>query len=189
MKSMKSMYQSDSMLVEEELPVNAGLKVVRVNGPNHGMTEDEIQDRNEFIHWYLQTDFSLIRMIPVQAENDFFFWDITDSTSAFNTHDFQRLLKPFDKFGYAMKKIMERVKDLAILHSVVSLPEDRMQIHRRYESLVDIEFRSRLLPLLTRFRYTASPENRLKIKQRIGEINRRIIECKRIWERHAPWDI
>jgi len=173
----------------EELPARAGLKVVRLNDPNNGLTEDEIQDRNEFIHWYLQTDFSLIRMIPVQAEKDFFSFDITDPTSAFNTHDFQRTIEPFDRYGYAMKKIMERVKDLAILHSVVGSDEDRLQIQKRYESLVEIEFRAQLVNLLVRFRLTASQYRTQKIKQRIGEINRRILECKRIWEQYAPWDI
>jgi len=29
---------------------------------------------------------------------------------------------------------------------------------------------------------------RLELKQKIGEINRRILDCERIWERYAPWD-
>jgi hypothetical protein len=34
--------------------------------------------------------------------------------SPFNTWDFQRGRKPFDKYGYRIKKVIERVKDLAI---------------------------------------------------------------------------
>jgi len=176
--------------VIDELPVRAGLKVVRLNNPNYGLTDDEILERNEFIAWYIQRDYAQLLIIPNKTHEDSFFWEMADSEySAFNTHDFQRTIEPFDRYGYAMKKIMERVKDLAILHSVVGSDEDRLQIRKRYESLVEIEFRAQLVNLLVRFRYTASQDRRLTMKQRIAEINRRILECKRIWEQYAPWDI
>ena len=70
--------------------------------------------------------------------------------SAINTHDFQDGLKPFNKYGYAMKKIMERVKDLAILHSCISSPEGRANAHRKYEALLEAKFRSRLAQLIER---------------------------------------
>jgi hypothetical protein len=31
-------------------------------------------------------------------------------------------------------------------------------------------------------------ERRFVLKQRIAEMNRRILECKKIWERYAPRD-
>ena len=43
----------DSRIVEEDLPVRANLKVIRINAPDYGLTDDEIQDRNEFIRCYL----------------------------------------------------------------------------------------------------------------------------------------
>ncbi len=172
----------------EELPTKSGLKVIRTNDPNYGLSDDEIQARNEFISWYLKSDFAIIRIIPSQYKDDFFIAEFTASTdSAFNTHDFQDQLKPFNKYGYAMKKILERVKDLAILHSVISSLEGRKETYQRYQWLVETEFRSRLVNLLSRFRYTTSIEQRSSLKQRIGEINRRIIECKKIWEQYAPW--
>ena len=172
----------------EELPTRSGLKVIRTNDPNFGMSEDEIQARSEFISWYLQKDFDILRLIPSPNENDFFIIDFASTgDSAFNTHDFQNQLRPFNKYGYAMKKIMERVKDLAILHSVISSAEGRKETYQRYEWLVETEFRNRLLNLLIRFRYTTSIDQRSAIKKRIGEFNRRIIECKKIWEQYAPW--
>ena len=177
---------------ENELPVSARLKVIRTNNPNYGLTEDEIQDRNEFIFCYLMKDYSLFRMIPKQEkENDFFIadFDVNDSEySAFNSIDFQRMLKPFDKYGYAMKKIMERVKDLALLYSVISATEGRKNTYQRFESLLEIEFRSRLMSLIKRYNETASHEKKFLLKGRIGELNRRIIEAKKIWEQHAPRD-
>ena len=182
----------DRWIPEEELPVRAGLKVIRKNDPDYGLTEEEIQDRMEFIRCYLSKDFEILLMIPTQSNTDDFFipdCDVfSDEYSAFNTHDFQKTQRPFDKYGYVMKKIMERIKDLAILYSVISSPERRMNIYHRYESLVELEFRERLLSLVERYKRTSDPDRRLAIKQKIGEVNRRILEAKRVWEQDAPWD-
>ena len=179
-------------IVEEELPVSAGLRVVRINDPDYGLSEDEIQDRNEFIHCYLMKDYRRLMTIPEhEPETDFFFPDccVDDSEySAFNTVDFQRRLRPFDKYGYAMKMIMERIKDLAIQHSVIDSPEGRNKLYRRYQTIVELEFRNRLLRLVEQYKYTWDDERRLAIKQRVAEINRRILECKSMWEQFAPGD-
>ena len=53
----------DGWIAEEELPVRANLTVIRTNDPNYGFTEDEVQDRNEFIRCYLLRDFELLNMI------------------------------------------------------------------------------------------------------------------------------
>ena len=181
-----------SQIAEEELPVSAELKVVRRNDPNYGMTEDEIQDRNEFIRWYLMKDFAPLMMMPEQdTEDGFFLIDYTvddEEYSALNSMDFQRTLRPFNKYAYAMKKIMERVQDLAILHSVVSSHHRRKDIHQRYEALVEYEFRNRLMALYKRYQNTKNDIIKLSIKQKMGEINRRILDCKKIWEQYAPWD-
>lgn len=58
------MYKSDSWIPEEEMPARAGLKVIRKNHPDFGLTEDEIQDRNEFIRCYLMSEFESLLMIP-----------------------------------------------------------------------------------------------------------------------------
>jgi hypothetical protein len=63
-----------------------------------------------------------------------------------------------------------------------------MNIHRRYASIVELEFRSKLLALVERYCGTEDLEKRFVLKKKIGEINRRIIEAKEIWERFAPWD-
>ena len=68
----------DSWIAEEELPVRANLKVILRNDPNYGLTEDEIQDRVEFIRCYLLREFELLMMIPKQTqEDDFFVGDFT----------------------------------------------------------------------------------------------------------------
>jgi len=183
----------DIRIPEEELPVRANLKVIRIDDPDYGLTQDEIQDRNEFIRCYLMNDFKLLTLIPKQQSSgtDFFIIDcnvLDEEYSAFNTHDFQSLLRPFNKYGYAMKKIMERVKDLAILHSSISSQEGRINTHTRYEHLVEQEFRNRLMALIDQYRWTDDEDRRFSLKGKIGEVSRRILECKNIWEQFAPRD-
>lgn len=175
---------------EEELPVRAGLKIERQNDPDYGLSQDEIMDRAEFVRCYLLREYELLMMIPAEAgEDDFFVPDFhvaDDGYSAFNTVDFQRNMKPFDKYGYAMKKVMERVKALATLHSCINREEGRQNIIRRFDSLIEFEFREPLFRYVSRFREAKTDEQKEKLKRKIGDLNRRIIEAKATWEQFAP---
>ena len=186
----KAVYESS--IPEEELPVRAGIKVIRRSTADFGLSEDEIADRNEFIRCYLMREFEMLMMLPgSEQDSDFFIPDchVTDEAySAFNTVDFQKTLRPFDRYGYAMQKILDRVQDLAILHSAISYEEGRENIQRRFHSLVENEFRERLLRCVEWYEAARSDDRRAYLKKKIGEFNRRIIECKKIWERYAPWD-
>ena len=182
----------DSWIVEEELPVIAQLKVIRQNDPDYGLSEDEIDERNEFIQWYLLQDFAPLLSVPRQAAETCLFIPEVDAASpnysAFSTHDFLDALQPFNKYGYAMKKLMERIRDLAILHSCLSSEQGRLNTQRRYETFLEAKFRSRLADLIERFHLTDDPDRKLDLKLKIAELTRRITEAKRIWERYAPWD-
>jgi hypothetical protein len=183
-------------IAETDLPVRAGFRVERKADPDYGMSEDEIRDRDEFIRCYLFREFELLMLIPApETCDDFFIGDYVPQDaeySAFNTADFQNTLRPFNKYAYAMKKIMERVKHMAIMHSCIECPYRRQEVYARYESLVDFEFRDRLTVLVNRYKYTDDEERRAAIKDKIGELNRRIVECRKIWGSYAPpevWDL
>jgi len=183
----KAVYEN--YIPEEELPVRAGIQVFSKSHPDYGLSDDEIADRNEFVRCHLAREFELLMMIPSPAqEENFFIPDFhvaDDGYSAFNTHDFQRTLKPFDKFGYAMKKIMERVEEIAILYSVMSREEGRGNTARRFNALVEYEFREPLFSYVDRYKAAKTDEQRQRLKQKIGELNRRIFEAKKAWERLA----
>jgi len=180
----------DSWIVDEDLPPAPTLKVVRKRDPDYGLTEDERQDRKEFCRCYLRKEFELLTMIPEQdEEHGFFVGDYgvdDDEYSAVNTMDFHRLLRPFNKYGYAMKKIMEQVKNLAIDHSSISDEEGRANVKNRYEALVYREFGDEILMLAERYKKAKDAEKRRCLKQKIGRLNCRILECRKIWERFAP---
>jgi len=180
----------DTWVDEESLPVTPTLKVIRVKDPWYGMSEEEVEDRKEFIRCYINKDFELLLQIPIQpSENDFWFSSHQElMESAFNTWDFQRGRKPFDKCGYRIKKIMEEVKDLAILHSSITSPDGRTNIYRRYENLVENEFRGRLMYWVEQYKRVAEEERRPQVRRRIAELNRRILQCQKVWEEYAHWE-
>ena len=182
----------DTWIAEEELPASAQLKVIRQNDPDYELTEDELDERNEFIQWYLMQDYALLLSVPSQAAETGFFIPEVDASSpeysAFSTHDFLDALQPFNKYGYAMKKLMERIRDLAILHSSLSTEEGRRNTLRRFEAFLEAKFRARLAHLIERCRLTDDPDRKLHLKLKIAELTRRITEAKRIWERYAPRD-
>ena len=74
------MKQVEGWIDIEELPVRADLKVVNIKDPNYGMTQDEIDDRNEFIKCYILSGFETLMTIPQQKfESDFFTEDWNDT--------------------------------------------------------------------------------------------------------------
>jgi len=177
-------YATDLWVDEESVPASSVLKVVRKNDPWSGMDDEEIEDCKEFIRCYLHKEFEVVLQIPVQpVENDFWSSNHEDfAESAFNTYDFQKTQRPFDKYCYRMKKVLERVRDLAIMHSCVSSFEGRENIQRRYQCLVDTEFREPLLRLVERFGGCADQEQRFELKRRVARLNRMVLKCNEVWD-------
>ena len=129
---------------ENELPVRADLRMIRINDPDSGMTQDKIDDRNEFIRCYILSGFEALLAIPIQKfENDFFVEDWAES--AFNTEDYYRVYRssPFNRYAYRIKKILEKVMDLAIYHSCLTSIDGRMRVKNRYKRLINSEFGNR----------------------------------------------
>jgi hypothetical protein len=174
---------------ENELPVRADLQVVKINDPDYAMTQDEIEDRNEFIRCYILSGFEALLTIPLQKfEGDFFIenWE----ESAFNTEDYYRMYPNmgFNRYSFRIKKILQEVEHLAILYSCISDNQGRQRTFNRYKTLVDKEFRNKALFLIGKYRITNDSEERLALREKISEMNKRILQCKKIWEQYAPRD-
>jgi len=180
----------DTWASEEEIPVSPVLKVIRKSDPWYSMSEEEVKDHKEFIRCHLLKEHELILQIPIQAqENEF--WAPTHQDfqeSAFNTWDFQRDRQPFNKYAYRIRKVMEQVKDLAILHSSISQPEGKANIQKRYENLVQNEYRGLLLYWVKQYKWAVDEERRNQVRRRIAELNRRILQCQKVWEDYAHWE-
>ena len=57
----------DTWIDEESLPATPNLKVIRKNDPWYGMSEEEVEDRKEFIRCYINKDFELTPPNPNPA--------------------------------------------------------------------------------------------------------------------------
>jgi hypothetical protein len=180
----------DRWMEEESQQRTLALKVIRKNDPWQGMSDEEIEDRREFIRYYLNKEFELLLLIPIKPRESGFWFESEEElkTSAFNTWDFQKMRGPFDKYGYRIKKVMEHVKDLALLHSCISQPEGRDNIRRRFGLVLNNEFRDQLLNLVKRYWKTYDEERRAELRYKIARINRHILECKAIWQNYSPWE-
>jgi len=174
---------------ENELPVRADLQVVKINDPDYTMTQDEIEDRNEYIRCYILSGFEALLTIPVKKlESDFFVEDWQES--AFNTEDYYRMYPNtgFNRYSFRIKKILQEVEHLAILYSCISDNQGKQRTFNRYKTLVDNEFRNKALFLIGKYRITNDSEERLALREKISELNKRILQCKKIWEQYAPRD-
>ena len=166
------------------------VRIIRKNSPWYGMSEEEIEDRREYIRYYLCRELEPLLLIPLQPQqSDFWFASFQEFLdSPFNTYDYQKTQRPFDRYAYRIKKILEEVKDLALLHSCISSQEGRANTLRRYENLVDNEFREKLLAVAQRHHNSRNEDTRILLRHKIVELNKRIQQCKKMWERYAPWD-
>jgi hypothetical protein len=189
------MRYENNCIPEEELPPRAGLIVVRENDPNYSLSDTEIQDRVEFIRCYLLKDFEALLLVPRQDQRDDFFVQdylvMDGGYSAFNTVDFQNTMRPFNKYGYAMKKIMQRVEDLSIMHSCISQPEHRKEVYERYKNYVALKFGYQLEEFAMQLHLEDSPVKRYSLRRKIRQLEQKILRCQKIWEQYAPpdcWD-
>ncbi len=180
----------DRWMGEETRPKVRRISIVRESSPWYGMSEEEIEDRREFTRCYLNKDFELLLLIPVKPrENDFWFASHEEFIeSPFNTWDFQKMRRPFDKYGYRVKKVLEHVKDLAVLHSCISQPEGRENIKARFELLVKTEFTEPLLSTIEKYGLTSDEERMFELRRKISKLSRHLLECKAIWQKYSPWE-
>ena len=181
----------DTWIDEEELPSSPFLKRLKPFDPYEGMDEDEIEAYREFRNWYLTKDLALLMSIPKPAdESDFWkreFDEEGNDISAFNTVDYKKMY-PFNKYHYRLKKIYEKVKDLAETYSCISDEQGRKNIYEKYINFAGREFRDdiekgkMLIGYYKKYRVWIDKE---RFMERIEEINSKIRKCKMIWCKYS----
>ena len=178
----------DSWIAESELPTKACLQVAK-KGFNayEGMDDDEIEAYKEFRRWFVNKDFDLLQMIPQQDKDDFYipFEDDDAISFAFGSMDFRRTLPAFNKYHYKLKMIYQRIKDLAQTHSAISQQDGKDNIKRRYIEEIEVEFRDKAKELLQSYQKYPHLVNKVKLFERVAELNSKIRKCKDIWNAHA----
>jgi len=179
----------DSWIDEEEFPVRPFLKPIKKFDGLYPENEDEREAYREHLRWFLTKDLHLIMSIP-KPEDESDCWTVEldeegNDTSAFNTIDFQELQQPFNKYHYRLKKVYERVKDLAETHASISDSKGKENIFQRYKVLVENEFRDRAIELKETYKKYKVWCYKQRLMSDIKQLNRQIRLCKKIWRNHA----
>ena len=185
--------QVQNWIHEQDLPSKATMKPIKKFDGLYPEDDEERQAYWDFIHWAINKEHAVLLYIPKQqTENDFWQLDLDDSgtdVSAFNTADFERMHpQNFNKYAYKIKKILEKVQDLALLHSCITHQEGKTNIHRRFTNLVQNEFRDKALILLETYKKYPQLINKEKAFERIVDLNSNIRKCKGIWQKYAYQD-
>ena len=147
METKQISQEVESWILEEDLPSRASLKPVR---QFDGLVPEDDEEREayyDFISWYLSQEHLTLSSIPRPEEPDFWqveFDEFGNNVSAFNTHDFERLHR-FNKYHYKLKKMCERVRDLAITHSCISDEEGRKNVRDRFLNLVRSDCKEKMM--------------------------------------------
>ena len=188
-KAHKQRADECGLIDKDDLPVAPTLHIIgKSRDITEEMSEEELISWGEVQRQVLMKDIEPLLAIP-QIESSFV--DLRQmedgiDVSVFNTVDFLREHKlEFDKKRYAMNKIIERAKDLALLHSCVGSEWSKEHVKQRFEALVNTSFRKGALYLATVKFPIATDEERAEIKQKIGECNRNIIKLMMIWKKFS----
>ena len=176
----------DYWIAEEDLPPRPGLKVIRGFNPYAGMDEDEIEAYLDFRSWYMSKNYALLLTIPKPiVEFDFWSEDDDSISFAYGSMDFQRQRGEFNKYQYRIRKIVERVEGLGQTFSCISDSTGRNNIRKRYEELVNFEFRDQAIELATTFNKFKAWMNRDEVMKKIKNLYHLITRCEKVWKKHA----
>ena len=186
----QTVYETEEQIVEDQLPASPELKIVRDIDPDIDIPEDDEDAREEFIAWYLRQEHLLLFSIPEPGIRP---KSVVPDQGAFSTvygplDPFAESEKTPDRFhehGGYMQALLNRIRDWAITHSVVSSLSDKATIQARYEGLVERHFRTRLSFLVRKFKYAGSADAREAVKDKIGKLNGKILLCRKVWREHA----
>ena len=182
--------QVDSWIHEKKIPPPANRKPVLLLDGLYPEDQEEQEAYWDFIHWAMAQEHAVLLSVP-KHENDYDFWQVEvdelgNNVSAFNTMDFERMYpQGFNRYAYRLKKVYEKVYDLALLHSCISHDEGKKNTHKRFKHLVEREFRDRAEILVETLKRYGVWVNRVRILKEITGLNKRIRKCNEIWQRHA----
>ena len=185
----------DGWIAEEDLPPRSGLKVIRKFSDVYpeDWDDDEFEAYWEFIAKGLAKDYAPILALP-KPENKCEFWpfqidEYGYDVSPFTTSDFRyRHPYKFNKELFKVKKVYERVKDLAIAYSSLTSREGKKNTYKKFRDLVESEFRDWAVRIQGALKKTKDPETRRDLRRKLFKQSCRIQKCNEIWRKYAYWD-
>jgi len=183
----------DSWILEEDLPGPAFLKPINKKDELYteiGIETDEEREAYwDFIYQCINMENKIILDLPMPEDTEFWPPIETDESLsfAFSSMDYQRR-NQFNKYHWKLKKIYEKIKDLAITYSCISDEQGKKNIHQRFKNVVEKEFRDRAVMLIETYKKHSVWVNKHKLFNEIEELNSKIKKCKKIWNQYSNWE-
>lgn len=135
---MKQAVEYEDSAEVDDIPVSAGLKVLRPSqyGTIEDLDEDEMADPDELERTVWQEEFGPILALPQRGRKHGFKPNFDENGEidfgAFATVDFARTQPEFDKIRYKADKLAQELKHVLITFSIVS---DRIPGKTKYKVL------------------------------------------------------
>ncbi len=162
------------------------------------MTEDQLMEYleqqgieesislDEIEHLAIQEEYSLLLDVPY-VKKAFFSLKNVEEDSPFNSVDYLRNneVDSYNPYKYFLDKAAQRAKELAIMHSCVSNPEDKDVVKQRYISFVTQAFKSYADWLRANIPLEPNQEKRSRMTKKLLELNSNIRRLRTIWHKHA----
>lgn len=174
----------------DDLPVNPTLKIIRVDRDiTEEMNDEEIIDWAECQRRVIANDYKELDIIPHVVSEIVDLRQIEDGVdvSAFNTADWLRGKREFNKVAYAKQQIVERIKDLAILYSCISSEQGRNNTKRKALSLLENKHKAIALAYLKQMQNTSDFEKKQELRRKILQINAEIRHLLSIWKKFSSF--
>ncbi len=176
----------DFWIDEQELPSRPDLTPIRRFDDLYPKDEEEREAYKDFMEWAMSRDMAVLLTLPKPVHQKDF-WSFEDDLSIsfpYSSMDYQRY-HPFNKYTHKVRKIFEKVEELAIRHSCIRQQEGKANTVKRFEILVKDAFRDKVTMLLASYQKHPHLVNKKKLFDRIAELNAKIRICRRIWQEHA----
>ena len=159
-----------------DIPTTPRLKVLKGFDLLDEFDDESAEDYRDFMSWFLQKDHALINQIPGGKQTGFFISEFEDS--AFNSCDFQTDAPKFDRYTYRIRKVMERIDDLAMQHSCITTPEGRDNVRRMCQGVIESEF---LIEALE-----AQQKGDKRSVEKANRLMEHVKKCAKVWEGWNP---
>jgi hypothetical protein len=188
MKSVTSVSECvDQLILEQDLPVRAGLKPIRKFDGLYPEDAEEAEAYWDFIRWSLCQEHASLMSVPIQERNKNFLPFETDNSISFpfSSADFQKRVQAFNVEHWRTKKVLEKVENLALLFSVVGDPAIKENVRIKFVRLVEKEYLSQARLIAEHVKKYGELMNRDKAEKRVLELNRKIRACRRVWNKNA----
>ena len=178
----------DTWIAQAEIASHPSLKPVSRFDGLYPDDPEEYEAYWNFINWCMNRKHAVLDSIPAKESNDYFFHHEPDEAISFtfSSANFRsQHPSPYNAYHWRLKKIFEKVKDLAETHSCICHREGKDNVKRRYVNLVENEFRDQAVAIAAHLKKYGHLMHKEKALEKIKEMNSYIKKCKYIWMTNA----